>query len=367
MKTKTYFASSLPGAIEAARRELGPEAMLVESKLATEAARSYGRLEVIFAWDDNPDTDAAETPSAFLSENKSAHLPRPADRGLDDIRLEISALRDAIGRHGSLIPRRAPEVDAEVVQTLCGYGLEKNIARQIASAAASRTGSATDSLMQEIAAQIPTSSFEPLQAGECRTLAFVGPPGRGKTTSLIKIAVRYGLAAKIPTRIYSVGSHAVGAMEQMARYAAILGVPFQAPATFESLNLALSGDRWQGLVLIDTPGQVTCDREEMDQMSRFFSRKSDIEKHLVIRAEAQTADMEYVLSQFAAVKPTRLLFTGLDEVRGLGAAANTMIQSGIATTFLGTGTRIPDDLEEMSAMKLARSLRTVNNLAAAAA
>ena len=46
----------------------------------------------------------------------------------------------------------------------------------------------------------------------------------------------------------------VGAAEQMARYASILGVPFQAFESFDRLNLALQGDRWKGLVLIDTPG-----------------------------------------------------------------------------------------------------------------
>jgi flagellar biosynthesis protein FlhF len=153
----------------------------------------------------------------------------------------------------------------------------------------------------------------------------------------------------------------------MARYAAILGVPFQSFESFDSLNLALHGDRWKGLVLIDTPGQICGDRHEMEEMTRFFARRTEIETHLIIRAEARSADMQYMLSRFAAIKPSRLLFTGVDEVRGLGAAADTMIRSGIPATFFGTGARIPEDLEEVSVEKLARSLWAANGLAARAA
>ncbi len=102
----------------------------------------------------------------------------------------------------------------------------------------------------------------------------------------------------------------------MARYAAILGVPFQSLETFEGLHLALHGDRWKGLVLIDTPGAATNDRQEMDAMASFFSRHPEIERHLVLRAEARSADMGFMQKKFAAIQPTRLLFTGLDEVRG---------------------------------------------------
>ena len=150
----------------------------------------------------------------------------------------------------------------------------------------------------------------------------------------------------------------------MARYASILGVPFQAFESFESLGLALQGERWNGLVLIDTPGAIAGDRKEMEGMAKFFARRSDIEKHLVIRAEARSADMQYMLTKFAAIGPSRLLFTGVDEVRGLGAAADTMIRSGLPATFFGTGTQIPEDLEEVNVAKLARSLWMVNGLAA---
>ena len=51
MQTKTYFATSVPAALEVARQELGQDALLVGSRPAPTAARQYGRLEVTFAFD----------------------------------------------------------------------------------------------------------------------------------------------------------------------------------------------------------------------------------------------------------------------------------------------------------------------------
>jgi flagellar biosynthesis protein FlhF len=392
METKTYFASSVQAAMDVARRELGPDAMLVTSRPAPEDVQAFGRLEVTFAWDAAAARSAAKTASGNAASGhvgrRSADTtlrpvepivrPGSAERssGLEDIRLEISALRAAIGlpftggkeSAGSQTrPAAAPEMNAGAVHALCEVGFEEDTARQIAAAAARDAGQTGDAILRELTSRIPAGDFSPLQPQESRTLAFAGPAGRGKTTSLIKVALRYGLAKRIPTRIYTAGAHGVGAAEQMARYAAILGVPFQAVESFESLHLALQGDRWRGLVLIDTPGQVAGDRHEMQAMTKFFSLRSEIERHLVLRAEARSADMQYMLSLYAAIQPSRLLFTGVDEVRGLGAAADTMIRSRIPAAFFGTGARIPEDLEEVSVAKLARSLWAGKGLAAKAA
>lgn len=359
MQTKTYFANSVSAAMDVARRELGPEAMLVTSRPAPEDVRAFGRLEVTFAWEPG----ALEAPAAKPL-GQAGTVRGHSETELDEIRLEMSELRAAFGRQVAPQPVR---VDGEACRRLCETGIEEDMARQIVAAAAKGVDGVAGGITRELEARIAVTEFVPPRADESRTLAFVGGPGRGKTTSLVKIAVRYGLANRIPTRIYTAGAHGVGTTEQMARYAAILGVPFQAFETFESLHLALTGDRSKGLVLIDTPGGAAGDRQEMDDMAKFFARHSEIERHLVIRAEARSADMAFMVTKFAAVQPSRLLFTGLDEVCGLGAAAETMIRNGIAATFFGTGPRIPEDIEEVNVAKLVRSLWTTNRLAARAA
>ena len=281
METKTYFANSVSAAMATARRELGAEALLVDSKPAPAAARQFGPLEVTFA--------------------RSG-----GGGGLEEIRRDIAALR------------------AELVRQPQG--------------------------------PVPVAAW----SGGAKTVAFVGPAGRGKTSSLVKVAIRYGLAKQMPVRIYLAGSHGVGAAEQMAKYAGILGTPFSAVESFESLHLALEGDRWRGLVLIEAAG-------EMEAMAKFFARRSEIERHLVLRADARSADMQFMVTRFAPVRPGRLLFTGVDEASDLRAAAETLVRSGIPVTFLGTGPQIPGDLEEADAAKLARGIWSKEGRAARAA
>jgi flagellar biosynthesis GTPase FlhF len=241
------------------------------------------------------------------------------------------------------------------------------------------SGAELDEIRREIAAlrtalavpeaceaeRIPVARFTLPGRGETKTVAMVGPAGRGKTSSLVKIAVRYGLGKQIPVRIYLAGMHGVGAVEQMAKYAAILGTPFQAVESLESLHLALAGDTWKGLVLIDTPAITP--GPEMEAMAKFFGRHGEVERHLVLRADAHSADMQCMLSRFAPVHPTRLLFTGVDEAVGMGAAVETMVRSGIPAALLGTGPRIPGDLEEADAGRLARAVRAAGGRAARAA
>ena len=107
-----------------------------------------------------------------------------------------------------------------------------------------------------------------------------------------------GLARRYPVRIYSAGAHAIGAQEQMARFAAILGTPFQACESLASLNLALNGEAWKGLTLIDTPGISPADRHELNELKDFFAARPEIEKHLVLRADASSADMLHMVSRF---------------------------------------------------------------------
>ena len=141
----------------------------------------------------------------------------------------------------------------------------------------------------------------------------------------------------------------------MARFAAILGTPWQAYESLASLNLALNGGGWKGLALIDTPGISPADRNELRELGQFFAARPDIEKHLVLRADATSADMLNVIARFSSLAPTRLLFTGLDEACSAAPMIETLIRSGIPAAFAGTGQQIPEDLEEVNPERLARS------------
>jgi flagellar biosynthesis protein FlhF len=295
VQTRTYFASSVPAAFQVARKELGEDALFVSSAPAPAEFRQLGRFEVTFGW--NP----GETP--------------------------------------------VPGSD-RVEKQLVVRGFSRETACEIASAAARRAGSADEAAIDELASRIPVA---PSREEAPRTMIFIGPPGRGKTTSLLKIAAVLGLSRGLPVRIFSAGA------EQKIRLAGVPGAAWKAYESLAGLNLELNAGLWPGLTLIDTPGISPADRAEYFELSEFLAGRPEISKQLVLRAEATSADMLHMVSRFSGLTPLRLLFTGVDEASSLAPMVETLMRSRIPAAFMGTGQKIPSDLAKVNAERLARS------------
>jgi len=191
-----------------------------------------------------------------------------------------------------------------------------------------------------------------------RIAALVGPGGSGKTTTLVKLAVNYGIAARRPVLLLSMDTYRVAAAEQLRSYAAILGVGFQLLETVASLAQALEENRGKELILIDTPGLGFGDLEDFEPLARFLASRKDIDKQLVLPASLKPADLTRVVDAFEPFSPGRLLFSKLDETSSFGPILNETARTGKPLSFLTTGQRIPEDLEEATPARLAEMVLT---------
>src|ERR1700686_3671079 len=97
MRMKSYFAPTVQDALEQARQEMGPEALLVNSRKAPPEAQGLGEYEVVFA---------------ILPEGAGGQTPRPAtaetaDRGEraaeDPVLRELMRLRKKGEEMGSAL------------------------------------------------------------------------------------------------------------------------------------------------------------------------------------------------------------------------------------------------------------------------
>jgi flagellar biosynthesis protein FlhF len=229
-------------------------------------------------------------------------------------------------------------------------------ARSAASPAGDKSSIWRQALVEEVHSRF---TVEPrLGRGDSppRIAALVGPSGSGKTTTLVKLAVQYGLAARRPVLLLSVDTLRIAAAAQLRSFAAILGVGFQVLETVGALAQAIEENRSKDLILIDTPGFGPADMEADCGLARFLSSRSDIDTHLVLSSSTKAADVTRMVDRFEIFRPQRLLFTRLDETESLGPILNEAARTRKPLSFFSNGQRIPEDLEAVTWDRLVERL-----------
>jgi len=367
MKIKSYFSHTVEDAMAMASQELGADAMLMNSRKAPPEARHLGEYEVVFATGSPGAADA-------LPEAAAAALSSPPPMGdrlskeVAELKKELEGMRRAITRSvfASAPWAGAPPDLSDACALLASSEVAPELAREIVQAAEARMVGPSGkraphpadraafqrALVEEMEARFAVQPA--LGRGESRTriAALVGPPGAGKTTTLVKLAVNYGLASRRPVLLLSMDNYRVAAAEQLRCYAAILGVGFQLLETVAALAQAIEENRGKELIFIDTPGVAAGDMDSAAALAQFLSARADIDTQLVLSSSMKSADLSHVVDCFEIFGPQRLLFTKLDETGSFGPILNEATRTGKALSFFGTGQRIPEDLQAASRSSL---------------
>ncbi len=382
MKIKSYFAASVEAAVSQAKQELGEDAMLMNSRKSMPEARHLGEYEVVFACaaiTEQTKPTAAPPPKSepkketrFDPKSESRTEPQigfqipamPPDRLME----EIADLRKQLERMASMFNRGnavassnllASPVLARVFSSLIANDIHSDVTQNIVSGLRSRGDAgkpevARRGLCEEIASRCRVEATLGRHPGARRIVAVIGSPGAGKTTSLVKLAVAYGIAARRPTQLLTFDLERIAAADQLHTFAAILGVGFQTlEMTPASLSVALEEHRGKDLILIDTPGYGPKDMENATMLAAIFAKQSEIDIHLVLSASMKPLDLSAVVDRFAIFQPHKLLFTRLDETQTFGSILNETSRTGKPVSFLCRGQQIPDDLEAATEPRVA--------------
>ncbi len=338
-----------------ARQELGPEAMLVNSRRAPAETGHLGEYEVVFG--------VVETPRAAAPE---LHPVRDRLAGeVADLKKELEGMRRALTRSAFAPPEwlsGAPDL-SDAYAALTASEVVPELAREIVHGAEARATRSSRlrtaraqvyqrALIEELESRFNVEPVLGRSDSAPRIAALVGPPGAGKTTTLIKLAVNYGLAARRPVMLLSLDTYRIAAAEQLRAYAGILGVAVQVLDTVTALSQALEENSGKDLILIDTPGLSQGEMADSSPLARFLSSRADIDTHLTIPASMKPADAARLVDAFAPFEPNRLIFTRLDETASFGTILNEAARTGKAVSFLTHGQRIPEDLEEATRTRI---------------
>jgi flagellar biosynthesis protein FlhF len=286
-------------------------------------------------------------------EQPSGVSPDEFHRALGALAAQLRDLRGAIaqGTESREAQRISPDVRV-VRDRLCAVGVgglhAADVGRRVAPHLVESTPDDAHVLGligRELSRDLTCSGDMMPAAGERRVLAFVGPTGVGKTTTIAKIAAQAQLMRGLKVGLVTVDTFRMAAVDQLARYAEILECPLEVVKDADALPEVLERMADCDLVLIDTTGRSPRDEDQVSALGRYFPAGWGGETVLTVALSTRERDLHHTVEAFARLDYTHLCVTKLDETDAIGGLYTVARRAGRPLAWTTSGQRVPEDLE----------------------
>jgi len=390
MRIKTFYTKTMAEALREIKTHLGPDALLLSTKEIPRRAGVWGNssgFEVVAASDHTDEIDVF-SPSAearFGHEESATPEPEICEPPLKETiaetytpaKLAKKAPRAATKSKKVVKKASAPreETPVEILsdrelpfkgriplaifQELVDSGIEDSLARELLVSALDNLSGGQRRSRPAIVRSLGQSVLDLVaipsnQNGmpQKRVVAFVGPTGVGKTTSIAKLAARLALQKKKKVVLMTMDGYRIGAVEQLRSYAGLMGIPFRFVDDVSELPHAIEENSQRDYILIDTAGRGPRDLDAMAGLADFLKRSDYIERHLVLSAATKPSDLRRIMDHFEICRPGHLLFTKLDETSTPGPILNELVRTQKSFSYYTDGQKVPDDLHAVPRERL---------------
>ncbi len=411
MKVKTFHALTMQDAMRAIKEELGPDAIILSAKEVREGGRvvqAFNRpvLEVMAASDQDvqrpsqvaekvshgaapvrpshegsealptfqqtlhgmlkPNSEATTPPAGRSASSKPSrvHVKPNRRRHFRTVVNELGRLLEDLSRENvrSIGSQPVPML-AWLRRSLIEQGMKASTVELLINEAC-KTEQVSDpyddesirrALQREIATRVRTS--EPLQNGEGSPSIglLIGPSGAGKTAAVAKLASYYRLEQRRSVALITFDTYRETAVEQLRRYAKVVGVPFACAVSARQVHQGLRRHTRVDLVLIDMPGIGPSDLALAKELRQLLPQGA-VTTHLVLPASTREQELCRITRRLSDLPQLRLLFTKLDETESFGTIFEVAHQTGVPLSYWSIGRRVPGDIEVASSERLAALL-----------
>jgi flagellar biosynthesis protein FlhF len=213
-----------------------------------------------------------------------------------------------------------------------------------------------EKLIDALSEQFPVSGPLKLKKDSPLIVAFVGPTGSGKTTTLAKLAAYCCMNKSKKVSIITADTYRIAAIEQIKTFADIVNVGLQIVFSPDEVPAALAECGDSDVIFVDNAGRSQRDKEHMEELRIMIDVLRPDETHLVLSATTKDSDLLDMVHRYRNIKVNRLLFTKLDETTRLGNIFNVVSDLGIPVSYFTVGQSVPDDIELAQAGKFVKRL-----------
>lgn len=372
MQIKRYEAPSMRDAVKQIRADLGPDAIVLSTK------ELQGKVEVFAARDEH--SVAIERRDALQSDvltffkremDQLKRLIRDVGAGRDvwaELRGLKEMINDCLDVSGMQHRENVSSQLSQAYYRLVAGGIERKRALHLleglkgdSSAGELKTTHDALVLVEGLIRDSIAASFDAVteeKTGDSsfpgRIVAFVGPAGSGKTTTLAKLAASYLLEEGLDIAVVTTDTFRIGAAEQLKIYARIMDVPMRVVSKKEEFTSALEQFADRDVILVDTPGKSRNDEAYLRRLKDYFDGGPPVEANLVLSVTDRLENMLDAASRFGITDYDNMIFTKLDDADGFGSIYNCIEHVGKPVRYIANGQNVPRDLRKMDPEKLAR-------------
>lgn len=374
MNIKKYTGRNEAEALSKIRRELGAEAVILETHFVTRRAGFFGlRKErtcevwagagvgVVRDYGPRPNTRVLQS----YGEPAPAVAP-PASPAIETGRIleEIGDLRSLIlqtrerllqsdiAHFGDELLDEYIALTSQAVSEQFARELMARLQKQLTPEELRDRGVVREAIKRAIREHVRCADGIALKPGRCVKVAFLGPTGVGKTTTIAKLMSIYAYKGK-DVGVITCDTQRIAAADQIKRVAELVHVPVRVCRMPDDAPKILNEFRAMDVVLIDTAGRGQRNEEKMKELAALMAALQPDEKHLVLGSNAGRETMTEILERFCVFAFEKIVLTKLDEAVKTGILLDVLAKVGKELSFITTGQDIPKDIEIADGERLA--------------
>ncbi len=175
-------------------------------------------------------------------------------------------------------------------------------------------------------------------------LAFIGPTGVGKTTTIAKIAARESINHGKKVGLITLDTYRIGAVEQLKTYANILNIPIETVLTKSDLKLAIEKLSYCDIILIDSTGRSSYNTEQLRETKELLDGIEEKKNILVVGTNVRRKDLKSIIHHYREVGFDYIIMTKVDETECHGNILNVSYYAKKPLLYITTGQNVPDDI-----------------------